>query len=131
MRYPVASKDSIAHFLGGDAVFRVFRHEAVKYKGGDVELQVLDVRRGGHEASVLDVVHDKGERAGDGVPLLKPGGVPGQGLAGFVEVGVFPNNVLPYVFELRLQFFDLSDVAFKVVLLVPRAGASLVQETDE
>ena len=36
-----------------------------------------------------------------------------------------------YVFELRLKFFDLSDIAFKVVILVPRAGAALVQEPDE
>jgi hypothetical protein len=42
-----------------------------------VELQGLDVRRGGHGARVLDVAEDKGERAGDGIPLLKPGGVPG------------------------------------------------------
>ncbi len=48
-----------------------------------------------------------------------------------MEVGVFPDNIRTYAFELRLKFFDLSDVAFEVVLLVPRAGAALVQEPDE
>ncbi len=118
---PGGLEDPIAHVRGGDAPFWVFRHEAVEDEGGDVELQALDVRGGGHEASILDVAKDKGERTGDKVPLPKPCGVPGQGLDGSKEVGVFPDNILPNAFELRLQFFDLSDVAFEVVLLVPRA----------
>ncbi len=68
---------------------------------------------------------------GDGVPLLKPNGVPRQGLGDFVGVGLFPGIVLPYAFKLRLQFFDLSDFVFKMGLLVPWVGASLVQKSDE
>jgi hypothetical protein len=49
-------KDSFAYVRGGDASFRVFRHEAVEDKGGDVEARGLDIRRTDHEARVLDVV---------------------------------------------------------------------------
>jgi hypothetical protein len=56
---------------------------------------------------------------------------PGKALTAFVEVKVFPDDAFPYAFELRHELFDLSDIVLKLVLIVPCAGAALIQEADE